>query len=122
MKEGGREVLDSRSCMVMSTTTESPTGTRRSCCPTTAAALAGQEADDDAEEGDYAVDDGHKNVPDSIYDGHYCAADGSEGRFDLCDTGYVSLVPLSRVWLGRGSTEGVTERVCLRKRLRRPFW
>lgn len=53
----------------------------------TAAGVAGEEADDDAEEVDDAVDDGHDDVADAVDDGHDCAADGAESTLDARDDG-----------------------------------
>jgi hypothetical protein len=52
--------------------------------PTTSAAVAaGDEADDDVEEGDDAADDGVEDVANTVHDGHYHAADRAEDGFDL---------------------------------------
>ena len=44
-----------------------------------AAVVAGEEADDDVEEGHDAVDDGHEDAADAVDDGHDGPTDGTEG-------------------------------------------
>jgi len=48
-----------------------------------ATVLAGQETDDDVEEGDDAIDDGHYDSSDASDDGHDGAADCAEGGLEL---------------------------------------
>lgn len=59
-------------------------GAAHTMSPASAAASAGQAADDDVEEGDDAADDGLEDGADAVDDGHEDGADRSEDGFDLC--------------------------------------
>lgn len=57
----------------------------RACRASTSSttATAGQAGDDDVEDGDDAVDDGHEDCANAVDDGHEDRADGTEDRGDL---------------------------------------
>lgn len=50
-----------------------------------AAGIACQAADDDVQEGDNAVHDGHDDGANAVYHGHDGAADGAEASLDLVE-------------------------------------